>query len=145
MKAIPANYITPEALKALVKIVEEKHPELTLETELLTACGNTYEGEEEEPCSHVAVSVSRGKHTFIGGWHAGTAPISEDGLRSVLAEAGLSFDLEIENMKDETAEDDYIHDVVEYGTDLPYYYHDNDDLRRLTIVFALVEPTHNIG
>lgn len=151
MKAIPANYITPEALKALVKVVEEKHPDLTLETELLTACGCMYEGrdenedEDENPCSHVAVAIARGKQTFIGSWHAGLTPISEDELRSVLAEAGLTFDLEAEEMDDETDDDDYNHDVGEYGTDAPYYYYESEERRFLSIVFALVEPTHNIG
>lgn len=145
METIPANYITPEAFKSLKSVLAEKHPDIALEYNFLTDTGVMFEKGEENPCTHIAIYLYRGERTYIGNSRAGTSPVDEDEFKGILAEAGLSYDLDSEEMDDETDEDDYIHDVVECGCDgLPYYYRNEDDPRWLTIVFALLEPTHNI-
>lgn len=153
MKKIPANYITPEALELLKNVVAENHPDLYLAYELLTCCGNQFEGrpkpgEEDENgydmCSHIVISINRGKPDYFGNGYREDEPISEEEFLSVLAEAGLSFDLDAENMEDETDEDSYNYDVVEYGTDAPYYYYDSETHRWLNVVFKLLEDTYNI-
>ena len=144
METIPANYITPEAFEALKKAVEAR-PGLTLDYELLTDYASLYDADEDEPCSHIAIDIYRGKRTYIGNLRAGTSPVGDDEFREILAEAGLSYDLDAEEMDDETDEETYNHDVVEYGCNgSPYYYRNEEDPRWLTIVFALLEPTHDI-
>lgn len=138
MEKIPANYITVEAYNFLKKIIEEKHPDLSLIDELLKCYGCVYDGDKRdktEPCSHISVCIVRGKYMD-------TEPISEEELRGVLLEAGLTYDLSA--MADETDEDDYNRDVNECGIDEPYFTQSKDDPRWLTIVFKLVEDTYDI-